>query len=81
MSYEVRLMSPNSEYVWPCCNLVDSVMGGAVDGASALSSSYVSIKALALTPKWLSSCTRVPEVSLLNEVLAACRLCQVGREE
>lgn len=46
-------------------------MGGAVDGASALSNSYVGTKALALTPEWLSSCTRVPEVSLLNKVLAA----------
>lgn len=77
----MRPMSPNSEYVWPCCNLVDSAMGGAVDGASALSNSYVGTKALALTLEWLSSCTWVLGVSLLNEVLAACRLCRVGREE
>ena len=64
----MKPMSSNSEYVWPCCNLVDSTMGGAVDGASTLSNSYVGTKALVL---WLSSCTRVPEVSLLNEVLAA----------
>lgn len=64
-------MGPSSEYVWPCCNLVDSTMSWAVDGASALSNSYVGTKALALTPEWLSSCTWVPEVSLLNGVLAS----------
>ena len=50
-------MSPNNEYVWPCCNLVDSAMDKATGGASALSNFYVGTKALALTLEWLSSCT------------------------
>ena len=57
-SCEVSPMSPNSKYVWPCCNLVDSAMDKTMDGASALSNFYVGTKALALTPEWLSSCTR-----------------------
>ena len=43
---EVSPMSPNSEYVWPCCNLVNSAMGKATDDASALSNFHVGTKAL-----------------------------------